>query len=236
MWAPRSPRPGPRTTRSAARVIRRHHRHAQLAVREGLHRRGHRRHRRVFRLAARDRDRGAGPAAHPDRRGPHPYRAAVATHDVGHHGARPDRHGRRRRDDRHRHGAVGHQGQGARHAGLEPARWPGARQDPHLCARQHARSGAEPEGARRHGHQVRRRVRPGAQGRRAARSHRRGDGPHDRPARPAVDDARRRGAVWPARWSPTTCCSSRTRSRPTTWTATSASATPPTCRWRPANA
>ena len=53
---------------------------------------------------------------------------------IAHHGPRHDRHGRRRRHDRHRHGAVGHQGQGARRAGLEPARRQGARPDPHLRA------------------------------------------------------------------------------------------------------
>ena len=40
--------------------------------------------------------------------------------------------------DRHRHGAVGHQGQGARRAGLEPARRQGARPHPRLRPRQHA--------------------------------------------------------------------------------------------------
>ena len=84
---------------------------------------------------------------------PDPYRAALAEDAHRHHGPRPDRHRRRGRDDRHRHGAVGHQGQEARRARVEPARRQGARPHPHLRPRQHARGGAEPEGARHHRHQ-----------------------------------------------------------------------------------
>ena len=57
-------------------------------------------------------------------------------------GPRRARHRRRRRADRHRDGALGHQGQGARPAGLEPARRPLPRPHPGLRPRQDAASGA----------------------------------------------------------------------------------------------
>ena len=212
------------------------HGHPQLAVREGLHGRGHHRHRRVLGLAARHRDGGAGPRAPAGRRGPDPYRAALAEDADRHHGPRHDRHGRRRRDDRHRHGAVGHQGQGARRPRLEPARRQGARPHPHLRPRQHARGGAEPEGARLHRLQVRRRLRPRPQGRGAARGRRRRHGHRHRPARPALADARRRRAGVPRAGALSACCGSRTPSRRRTSRASSASATTPACRWPRASA
>ena len=48
----------------AQQLSKQSRRHAQLAVRQGLYRRGHRRHRRMLRLAARHRDRGPGSRAH----------------------------------------------------------------------------------------------------------------------------------------------------------------------------
>ena len=141
------------------------HDRAQLALRQGLHRRRPHRHRRMQRMAARDRARRAGSRPCAGRRGPRAYRAPVAEDDERHHGPRHDRRGGRRRHDGHRHGAVGHQGQGAQHAGVEPARRQGARQDPHLQPCQHARGRARPRLARHHRDQDRRREGQRAQGR-----------------------------------------------------------------------
>ena len=98
------------------------------------------------------------PGRHPRRRGPGPHREALAEDDGRPDGARRHRRRRRRRHERHRHGAVGHQGQGARHAGVEPARRAGARPHPHLCACLRAGGGARSEAARHHRGQDRRRV------------------------------------------------------------------------------
>ena len=162
---------------------------SQLAVRQSLHRRGHLRRRRVLRLAARDRSGSARPRRHSRRRGPDAHREALAEDDGRPDGARRHRRGRRRRHERHRHGAVGHQGQGAQHAGLEPARRAGARPHPHLFACLRAGRGAGAESARHHRGQDRRRARSAAQGRRHSRSRRRRRGHHGRPARSAMDDA-----------------------------------------------
>ena len=92
----------------------------QLAVREGLHGRGPLGHRGEQRMAAGDRDRGAGHRSDPDRRRPDEHRANLAEDPDRHDGQRHDGDGWIRRDERHRHGAVGHQGQGPQHAGVEP--------------------------------------------------------------------------------------------------------------------
>ena len=170
---------------------------AQLAVRQGLHRRGHLRRRRVLRLAARDRSGGARPCRHSRRRGPRQHREALAEDDGRPDGARRNRRRRRGRHERHRHGAVGHQGQGAQHAGLEPARRAGARPHPHLFACLRTGRGAGAESARHHRGQDRRRARSAAQGRRHPRSRRRRRGHHGRPARSAMDDAQGRHRARP---------------------------------------
>ena len=92
------------------------------------------------------------------------------------------------------------------------------------------------EGARLHRDQVRRRLRPGrARSRRCARrSATRWTSMIDLHGPPWLTPGRC-GRRCAGRSSPTTCCGSRTRSRPRTSTATRASATHSTCRWRPAS-
>ena len=104
-------------------------------------RRGHLRRRRMLRMAAGHRDGDPGSYADAHRRGPGPHRPAVAQDAGRDDGSRHARNGRRRRDDRHRDGALGHQGQGAGPAGLEPARRPVPRPGPRLWPRQDSRQG-----------------------------------------------------------------------------------------------
>ena len=113
-------------------------RQAALAVPEGPHRRRHRRPRRAGRRrAGADVRRGRqGDRAVPGRQGPAAGRPPLAG-DLPPRllSRRPDPH---QRAQRHRHGAVGHQGQGARRAGLRAARRADARPRPRLRPRAHA--------------------------------------------------------------------------------------------------
>jgi hypothetical protein len=141
-------------------------RQPELALPQDRHRCRHHRDRRVQRLAARGGTRRAGSELASRRRGPDPYRAALAEDVQRHDGPRHDRGGRRRGAERHRHGALGHQGQGAADAGVEPARRQGQGAHPGLRSRQYAGGRAQPQGARHQGGQDRRRLRHRRQGRR----------------------------------------------------------------------
>ncbi len=111
---------------------------AALAVPQGPHRRRHRRPGRADRRGpGRDRRRrGQGDRAVPRRQGPAAGRAPLA----GDLPPRllPRRPGPDQRPERHRHGPLGHQGQGARRAGLRAARRPDAHEGPRLRPRPHA--------------------------------------------------------------------------------------------------
>ncbi len=168
------------------------HGQAALAVPQGPHRRRDRRPGRADRRGAgRDRgDGGQGDRALPDGQGPATGRAPLA----GDLPARvlPRRADPDQRPQRHRHGALGHQGQGAGRARLRAAGRPDAGPGPRLCARGHARADQAGRGAGLHGVQDqpgeapaaavrrdagrgalrRREVRRAAEGRRRRRRHR----------------------------------------------------------------
>ena len=171
---------------------------APLAVREGPYRHGTLRRRRVLGLAAgrADRDRGSDAAGR--RRGSVPDRADLAEAVRLHAGPRHDRRGRQRRHHRHRAGALGPEGQGAGHAGLEPAGRQDARPHPAVRPRVRRGTGARAGRPRLHGDEALRLAGRGEPRAEAAQRVRAGDRPDGRCRRRALADAGGRDLAGPA--------------------------------------